>query len=186
MFKNTMVGDLIRAYTERIDHIEKIGFVKLIPKLGHWIASWGPWVEVAAGSDRLARLIREQGGRCVATDNFSWHKEKHVAWGRENVIRGDAVRVARLVSRYPRIGLLMSWPEYNEEWAYAAARLLQPGQRLCYIGEGAVGCTADNAFHELLESDFELLGTMSVDPWPSIHDCCFVYRRRVPNDPSRF
>lgn len=183
----------LTRWRERERHIRDIGFVKPTPALCSWIGAWGPWVEIGAGTGALARGINEHGGRCVATDTFAWHDEAQgkrsidLQWGREGVIRADAARVGRLLARHPSVGLLTSWPEYDAPWAYEAASQLQEGQLLCYIGEGAGGCTADDQFHDLLERDFVLADTFDVEPWQGLHDWCYVYHRcRIPSALSAF
>lgn len=182
---DSLDGFLIRWH-EREKHVRETGFVRPTPELCKWIGAWGPWVEIGAGSGALAKGINEHGGRCVATDTFGWHdlqghNIEKLGWSRQGIVRARGERVGRLVSRYPSVGLLTSWPEYGESWAYEAASHLAEGQLLCYIGEGHGGCTADDQFHELLERDFEEMDSYWVKRWEGINDHCWVYaRRRIP------
>lgn len=174
-------GWMIR-WRERERHIQSTGFVKPTAELGAWIGKFCPWVEIGAGSGALAQAINDNGGRCVATDTFDWHDLKSgdltvdLQWNKTGVIKARGERVGRLLSHYPSVGLLTSWPEYMAPWAYEAARHLKPGQLICYIGEWG-GCTADEDFHKLLETEFEEVDECSVNPWSGLHDHCWVMRR---------
>lgn len=72
--------------------------------------------------------------------------------------------------------LFLCWPPYDEPMA---AECLQhyAGNRLVYIGEGDGGCTGDDAFHEMLEQEWEEVASHRLIQWEGIHDWATVYDR---------
>lgn len=163
----------------REEHIKHTGYVRITDGLCSYLASFGPWVEIGAGTGALSRGIIQQGGRSLATDLHDWGMFDFGYWSRKHTIHADARRVARLVSRCPTLGLLSAWPSYSEPWCFEAVRLLRPGQRFAYIGEGRGGCTGDDQLHDLLSSDFDVIGERDVEQFYGIHDSLVVYRRRL-------
>jgi hypothetical protein len=69
------------------------------------------------------------------------------------------------------------WPTYAAPWA---ARLLETEQPefVLYIGEGGGGCTADDRFHELLDSGYDEIVCCDIPTWPGIHDRVFMYQKK--------
>lgn len=177
MLNRSYLDNLDRDIEEREAHRSTIGYVRVTKPLCEYLASFGPWVEINAGTGALAQGIREAGGRCVATDLHDWGYFDRGQWSTSGTIKADAVRVARLVARRPSLGLLSSWPNYNEPYCFRAVRQLALGQRFAYIGEGDGGCTGDDDLHNLLASDFEQIGEMDINPFWGMHDWLTVYRR---------
>jgi hypothetical protein len=69
------------------------------------------------------------------------------------------------------------WPTYDAPWA---ARLLETEKPefVLYIGEGWGGCTADDKFHELLDSGYDKIVCCDIPSWPGIHDRVFMYQKK--------
>lgn len=163
-------------YSERDAHIREIGYVRLDPIVTEALARHGPWLEVGAGSGALAEAVRAKGGRVVATDNYSWNGPISVG-SAGPVYRYDGATAARrFLRRRNSVGLLISWP-YVEPWARRAADFLAVGQKLAYIGEPPGGCTADESFFELVDSDFELVESVALRQWCWIYDSLKIYWR---------
>ena len=82
--------------------------------------------------------------------------------------------------------VLMSWPDYRETMATKVATAMKTGQLLYYCGGGRSGCTAEDDFFDLLDSDFEYLRGESEElqrhylSFNSIHDSWSVYRKVRP------
>lgn len=78
-------------------------------------------------------------------------------------------------------GLLLCWPSYNDPMAFKAlsafAERNNPNARVVYIGEGKWGCTADDAFFDLLEDKFEQVFEIGSIVSPSdLHDSVQGYK----------
>lgn len=77
--------------------------------------------------------------------------------------------------------ILMSWPNYDNDFAFNVLQQMNKGQELIYIGEGYGGCTGNDAFHELLQEKCSLDKNItnkfssSSYSWPGIHDRVYVY-----------
>jgi hypothetical protein len=74
--------------------------------------------------------------------------------------------------------LLSIWPAYAEGWAAAALAVFR-GSRLIYTGEGNGGCTADDAFHDLLDRDWSLHAEIDIPQWWGLHDGLFLFNRKA-------
>jgi hypothetical protein len=48
-----------------------------------------------------------------------------------------------------------------------------------YIGEHWWGCTATDAFHRLLDNEWEKINEIAIPQWDGIHDRVFVYKRKL-------
>lgn len=70
-----------------------------------------------------------------------------------SVVRDDATAA----KRHPDRALLLCWPSNRDPWAAHALSCYQ-GDLLIFVGEGPGGCTADDAFFELLEAEWEPVG----------------------------
>lgn len=73
--------------------------------------------------------------------------------------------------------LFLCWPPYDSDMAMNALNSYT-GKRLVYIGEGSGGCTADDAFHDRLEEDWEEVASHEPVQWDGIHDWIYVYERK--------
>jgi hypothetical protein len=135
-------------------------------------------VEVGAGSGYWAWQLEQAGVDVVAYDpappgeGDNHHVEAPVAY--TTVLRDDA----SAVSHHPDRALLLCWPSYDAPWAAAALAAYQ-GDLLFYAGEGGGGCTADDAFFDFLDKEWD---EISESPhhvtWWGIHCHLIAYRRR--------
>lgn len=165
-------------------HIEAHGFVQITPELTAFLAQYGPWVEIGAGTGQLSAGIRQAGGRSLATDNFASSFYREGDWMPSAVFYGEAERAARLVARAATLNLLCSWP-YESDWCFRAVRHLRVDQLFGYIGEGPGGQTGDVQLHELLEEDFVAIDDMPVVKMVNtIHDHVTIYRRARVTTPA--
>ena len=83
------------------------------------------------------------------------------------------------VKHHPDRSLLLCWPNYGEPWA-AWALAAYKGSQLFYAGEAAGGCTADEAFFELLEAEWDEVGDCPRHvTYSGIHCCLTEYRRKT-------
>lgn len=169
-------------------------------------ASGRPIVEVGCGTGYWLSLLAERGARVHAYDLSPpspeseanhWHKKMEpfvpIHVGDHDVLRS-----------YGHALLLLSWPPYDEPFgsqaltAYHAAG----GQVVAYIGEGAGGCTGDEAMFCLLgqgsscyvhdygwdsgdysclcerpAAQWRCIDTLTLPQWEGIHDYLSIYHR---------
>lgn len=151
--------------------------------LGNWLKGFDLVIEPFAGTGHIAEQLRRASGltrkqyraydSCIS--HFPKHDRKNYGFTKSgcfniNLKKADVV--------------LMTWPNYNENLAYRIARKMVPGQWLVYNGEGRGGCTGDDQYHELLDTEFErfeefedALNEHHVRFY-SIHDRWYIYRKR--------
>jgi len=60
----------------------------------------------------------------------------------------------------------------NEKWYWDGPTACDSAR-----GEGAGGCTGTPAFWRRLEERFELVHSVDIPRWPSLHDRLWVYAR---------
>lgn len=125
-----------------------------------------PLVEVGAGNGYWGHLISKAGGDicCYDISKYShyWFPVK----------RGGPEK-----SRMKNRNLFLCWPGYYELMAFRALAGFK-GEFVAYVGESENGCTGDEKFHELLDSDFVCVRGVSIPQWWDIHDRLKVYKRK--------
>lgn len=112
----------------------------------------------------------------IPVDDFSWSGVIKINYEQPYtpIIQGDE----STINAYKNRNLLLIWPPYQQPMAFNCAKLLSVGKILCYVGEGYGGCTADDAFHEYLESNFEEINhNLKIDQFYGIHDRIFLYKK---------
>ncbi len=137
--------------------------------------------EVGAGTGFLSKCFIELGLDITAIDL----KVKNNSYGFSQtfteILEVNAVDYLRKNSnQYDTI--LMSWPNYDNDFAFNVLKQMSKGQELIYIGEGYGGCTGNDAFHEMLNEKcfLEKYSTEQFSKcsysWPGIHDSVYVYK----------
>lgn len=127
-------------------------------------------VEMAAGSGYWGSLLKQAGVEWRGFDEKPWQTSyAHVSEGTPATL-GSNVWKDWL--------LLLCWPPYAEPMAYDALMLFT-GRYVCYVGEGDGGCTADDAFHELLRLEWEVLVAVENPSWWGINDELIIYVKKA-------
>jgi len=183
---------LVRKYSWAIPNAEALDT----------IASFGPIVEMGAGTGYWAALLRARGVRVDAFDieppTFDGSRKNHYhdatrTW--THVTRGSVEKLSAPALAVPlggylrgrlvrdRLGvdkrtLMLCWPPYSDSFASKALAAFR-GNRVVYIGEGGRGCTGDDAFHETLDRDWIHERNVHIPQWDEIHDYLGVFRRNV-------
>lgn len=126
-----------------------------------------PLIEIGAGTGYWAWMVRNSGGKVKAYDAMMgakpfWH---NVSFGNERS------------ARTKRGSLFLCWPDYATPVAFNALRMYR-GDTVCYVGEGHGGCTGDDAFHERLETDWELTDQITIPQYDGIHDRLEIWKRQ--------
>ncbi len=104
-------------------------------------------IEVGAGTGLLSHLLQERGLDVLASDlggeamgNYGMRR----VWKRDH--EGDSLSL--LPGSFDAV--LLCWPPYQGSFGAQVLSAMRPGQVLFFEGEGAGGCTADDAFFEVL------------------------------------
>lgn len=166
-FRNDIRTDLIKTY----------GFAVPTKDALFEIGSLDPILEVGCGSGYWASLLEKMDVDIIATDlnqdsGFGFlRKWKHIYTPAEQL---DAVSA---VKKYPKRNLLFIWPSYDEDWAFEALKE-STCKNVIYVGEGSGGCTANEAFHLELESNFERTNTVGIPQFYGLHDFMSVWSRK--------
>lgn len=139
-------------------------------------------IEVGAGSGYLAAHMRKLGVKDYKAYDLNHLTRGHGGYPfhrNYGVMRRNALQV----NIKSADAIVMTWPNYDSNFAYRIAKKMRPGQWLFYQGEWR-GCTANDRFHDLLKSDFREVDHMSTRlnkyhvQWHGIHDYWFVYRKK--------
>lgn len=134
-------------------------------------------VELGAGRGYWAWQLEQAGVHVTAYDPAPPGKDNPYFNAPGTFTRVEE-RDHTVVDQHMNAVLFMSWPGYEATWAHdALARYA--GDMLIYAGEGPGGCTADDAFYDLLERDWDWLATAPDHAmWWGIHDSLDAYVRK--------
>jgi len=161
-------------YETRKACIERFGFAVLTVDAIKMLTHHAPFVEVGAGTGYWAYELQKHGVRIVATDPFSVGKNGYKFKKTWTVI--EPINGVEAAKKYADHTLMVIWPCYNKSWAYETLKAYT-GNKLVYCGE-IHGCTADDAFHDLLADEWEEHSNIPIPHWFGIHDCLDVYVRK--------
>ncbi len=137
-------------------------------------------LEVGAGSGFLSHCLQKEGINITPTDkritknNYGFRKTY------TDIIEADSVVFLKNNPEYNTV--LMSWPNYDTDFADNILKNMNVGQKLIYIGEGYGGCTANDNFFERLELKAVLDENLtnkfkeSNFSWFGIHDKIKIYK----------
>jgi hypothetical protein len=159
--------------------LEEYAFAIPSPNALERVASFSPIVEIGAGGGYWAKLLTEMGAVVHAYDKAppgshrknDWKMRLHfpVRYGEPSVLSDPQYAKGWT--------LFLCWP-YMDSMAYECLQHFR-GDTVIYIGEGSGGCTANDAFFEVLERDYEELDQMYIPQWPCIHDYLSVWERKT-------
>ena len=160
--------------------ITRYGFAILWRGAIEVMRPYAPLIEIGAGSGYWTYELRNYGIDCIATDTMDGEYGHFDREGTGSTLRRwkkQYVEIEKLnsveaVRKYPNRNLLTVWPDYKDTWAADALDLFT-GQTVIYMGEGYGNATADDRFHELLDSRF---GDQEYIPMPHFE---YSYDRRL-------
>lgn len=141
-----------------------------------------PFVSLGSGSAFLEMALRDFFDiDVVATDACQTGENRYgfnKSW-----MKCKTMGASTAVNEYKDRAVLLSWPCYDEEWAYHAIKqITQPERILVYIGESTFGCCAERFFFEELEANFDLVQSIYIPNWSGIHDSAAIYKRKSNNN----
>lgn len=149
------------------------------------LAQFSPIIEVGAGRGYWAHLLEQAGADVQAFDAApphqtpnEWHPNTEgtprtftlVRWGSQAVLHSSS----------PDRALFLCWPPSEDPMARSCLRNYT-GNTVIYIGEGCGGCTGDDSFHLLLETEWDLILTFDIPQWAFTNDRVYIYQRKVLN-----
>lgn len=135
-----------------------------------------PLVEIGAGTGYWSAMIAQAGGDVIAYDSTppgpgnNYHPDPNARYF--DVQQGGTEKAAL----HPDRTLFLCWPPYGEIMAWEAL-VYYKGSTLVYVGEGQGGCTGNDAFHELLDAQWEERLSLYLPNWQGIRDTLTVYQR---------
>jgi hypothetical protein len=166
------VGDRIVAlgneFMHREQFIQRYGFAILWSWAIEAMRPYAPLLEIGAGSGYWTYELQKHGIDCIATDTmegtYGFFDREHHEAGRweKSYVEIEKLNSVEAVRKYPNRNLLTVWPDYKESWAADTLDIFT-GQVVIYQGEGYGNATADDRFHELLDSRF---GNQELIPMP--------------------
>lgn len=136
------------------------------------LVALSPLVEIGAGTGYWKKLLAEAGADVVAYDKAPYENNWVHAVHSEVLVGGS-----EMVIQHPGRALFMCWPIMGS-MAVDCVRSYS-GAHVAYIGEPPGGCTADDAFFELLEAQFTSVREVDLPQWYGIHDYMTIYRRKA-------
>ena len=130
-------------------------------------------LEVAAGSGYLSKCIQQYNPDIIVytTDDGSWDNW-NTDYDIEVIDACDAIDKYSSDIKY----VLLSWPEYDSPMASNVLRkCLEHNIPLIYIGTEYGGCTADDSFFNLMDSETNVEYVCdSYISFPGIYDKCML------------
>lgn len=169
---------------EIMDRI-KFRFQEYVPQFGLAVpndeaikacAAHAPLLEIGAGCVYWAYELRKVGADIIATEPRIGEKNHYTFGVRNPWTKLEELSGVEAVQKYPDRNLIIIWPSYNWPWAYEALQVFT-AQIVIYVGEWH-GCTADDNFHDLLESNFEEIEGVSIPRFEAIHDTLTIWKRK--------
>lgn len=169
IFKKTNVA--------RFPLVRKYGFAIPDDDAINCIASYsnGSVIELGSGCGYWASLLREKGVDVICVDDMSW--KNNDSWHWDQIYTEPTVGSYEHLDEYPNHTLFMCWPNYNTDFAKDSLQAYK-GDTFIYVGEGRGGCTGNDAFHELIEAEWEIAEEVCIPQWPGIHDMLHVFKRK--------
>ena len=152
------------------------------------LAELSPICDLGCGTGYWARLLTDVGATVLAVDlhpplegNNHWHRHEAGLTRQRialrhftDVVKGDATTFDVPADH----ALMLCWPPYDDDMAARALTRYQ-GDRVIYVGEGAGGCTGNDAFHAALAEQWDPIAHYEIPQWDGIHDGVHVYARKA-------
>ena len=189
-------GRFAMAFEVRNDACERYSFAVTGEEALDLIASYGPVVEIGAGTGYWAKMLRARDCDVIAYDKMEDRWRHWFPGGTvDTVLVGDTDKAAAHADRT----LLLVWPPYEDPMAFDAVTAYTEagGQRVIYIGEGSGGCTANDDFFTLMDKEcyirwddethdcathppsvWQEVKSIAVPQWDGIHDYLTVFERK--------
>ena len=172
--KSTSIFTIRRKITIELGFMSPI--IDNIDSLAKELSGYNVVYDVGAGSGYFTNYLSKKGINILAYDLPDPTYEFKKAYSVPVVMATDVTK--DIISGKPD-AVILSWPDYDTPFGFKVAKAcLESGSILYYLGEGYGGCTGDDDFHDLLDSDFTLVDTDLNDTYLSymgINDYWFKY-----------
>jgi len=170
---------LIRSYEELNDYEDRLAFVRRfawsIPthEFAVEIAERSvSLIEIGAGTGYWKHYLSQFGIDVLA---FDIAPQNHYAGGNwAEVKEGDE----RKVREFPDRDLFMCWIPNESDAAYQAV-LSFTGDFIFYVGEGKGGCTANDAFYDLMSREWDEVYQGDPPNWYGVYSEDVIYQRKA-------
>ena len=138
-------------------------------------------IEIGAGTGFLSKQLIENGVIVTAIDShIKGQSDYGFALYHTPILHIDGIEYLKT---YENIAdcIILSWPNYDNDFAASILDNMQSGQRLYYMGEREGGCTANDRFFHLLEQKAEKNYSLTEKlqkhslSWSCIHDDWYVF-----------
>jgi hypothetical protein len=133
-------------------------------------------LEIGAGTGLWSWLISEFGGKITACDIQPIHDclyfNNKAKYFYPVKLSNDIISLAKDFKCH-----FYCWPSYSDSWSGEYLNTLMP-EKVVYIGEGYGGCTGDDAFHDTLSKQYEMVDEYRLDQWYGIHDHLSLYKKK--------
>jgi SAM-dependent methyltransferase len=184
MFKQKFISSHLYFELNRRSFVQEYGFVLLSNKLLNILAEQLQTkniLEIGAGTGFLTKNLLERGLSVIAIDHEAEDLSSYEFTKKHtHIIQAEgATYLKQNSSDYDVI--ILSWPNYEDDFATDILNNMKPGQQLYYIGEGIGGCTANDNFFNSLEEKTSLNENLTNQLqeksliWPGMHDDWYVY-----------
>jgi hypothetical protein len=168
-----------KGYEERENF--RIGVSWHIPtqSLVETIKEYSPILSVGCGFGYTEKLAEKEGADVILTDispdlENKWCRNEKMDFPSE-ILKMDGKTA---VKSFKDRNVFMAWPPYAKDMAYQVAKSMKVGRYLIYVGESHGGCTADDAFFDLLYAKFEEVESEAFVPsWSGIYDNVTIYKK---------
>ena len=169
-------GAHFRAYGVRTRCVHRYAFAVPSDDALATIATWGPIVQMGAGTGYWAWLLQRDYGVDILPYDIAPPMRGANYWFKRREFVPILPGTPETLSQHPDRTLFLCWPPMSD----MAESCLQhyPGRTVIYIGEGDGGCTADDAFFARLEAEWDEVVDLAIPQWEYIHDALTVYQRK--------
>jgi len=163
-----------KDYLDRREFVNRYAWSVTDPGSVRFVATYSrcSMIDPMAGTGYWAYLLKQLGIDVVSYDSSPGEN----SWSMGMWVPVKPGFAECVVDDHPDRVLFLSWPPYNEPSAFRTLREFQ-GDRVIYIGEGVGGCTGDEDFHELLESEWHEIASHRPIQWWGLHDDITVFER---------
>ena len=165
----------------RYKFVEDFGFVllneSLINKISNFLKDKNV-CEIGAGTGWLSHNLKKNGVDITPIDyKPGINSEFGFKTLHTQILNIEGVKY--LKENNPEV-IILSWPDYDTNFASNILKNMKEGQILIYIGERAGGCTGDDKFFNLLSKKTELNTITEFIQqdnlsWNGVHDNWYVY-----------
>lgn len=144
-------------------------------------------VDPLAGTGYWGYLLAQCAIRVISSDVCPPNKNSTLnAWHQNASTFVDVRRAEGAVTAQMSVEsdtLLLSWPPFADSTGFDVVSAFA-GNRLIFIGEGAGGCTGDDAMWELLGAEWTERDWHQPVQFDGIHDYVWAFDRNRPSDSS--